>query len=568
LRLRSAVALAATAALAAGAAWLLRPAARTVYLGGPILTVDAADRVVEALGVEGERIAAVGSREEVLAWAGGRARVVDLAGRALVPGFIDAHGHFPGSGITAVYVDLSSPPIGEVRRLDDVIERLRVRAAEKAPGEWVVGWSYDDTLLAERRHPTRADLDRASTEHPIVAWHVSGHLCALNSAALARVGLDAATPDPPGGRIRRDASGAPDGVLEETATELLRGVLPPPTLREAWAIVREATRRTLAAGVTTAQNGYAEAAQLGPLLWLSRLGLLPMRIVVWPREEVAERILAGDLDFDPPDPDRVRRGAVKLIADGSIQGYTAFLTQPYFVPPGDDPDYRGWPRIAPAELNAQVERFHRAGWQIAVHGNGDAAIDEILDAFEAAQRAYPRDDARHILVHAQMARDDQLDRMKRLGVIPSFFVLHTYYWGDRHRDVFLGPERAARISPTRSAEERGLRFTLHADTPVVPLEPLRILWAAVNRRTTSGAELGPEQRIGVQRALRAVTADAAWQHFEEATKGSLEPGKLADLVILSRSPLDDPAHLDRIRVLETIVAGSSVWRAEDEADVR
>jgi predicted amidohydrolase YtcJ len=562
LRLRTAVGLGAAAALAAAAAWWLRPPARTVYLGGPILTVDAADRVVEALGIEGERIAAVGTRAEVLGWAGGRARVVDLAGHAVVPGFVDAHGHFPGSGLTAVYADLSPPPVGDVASLDAVVARLRARAAETPPGEWVVGWSYDDTLLAERRHPTRADLDRASTEHPIVAWHISGHLCALNSAALARLGLDAATPDPPGGRIRRDASGAPDGVLEETALERVRGALPQPTLREAWAIFREGTRRTLAAGVTTAQDGYAEASHLAPLLWLSRLGLLPLRVVVWPREEVADRILAGELAFDPPDPDRVRRGAVKLLADGSIQGYTAYLTQPYFVPPGDDPGYRGWPRIPREELFAQIERFHRAGWQIAVHGNGDAAIDDILDAFEAAQRAWPRDDARHVLVHAQTARDDQLDRMKRLGVVPSFFVLHTYYWGDRHRDVFLGPERAARISPLRSAEERGLRFTLHADTPVVPLEPLRIVWAAVNRRTTSGAVLGPEQRIGVARALRAVTADAAWQHFEEASKGSLEPGKLADLAILSRSPLEDPAHVDRIEVLETIVGGESVWRAD------
>jgi len=562
MRLRSALALGAAAALAALAAWSTWPPARTVYLGGPILTIDAADRVVEALGVEGERIAAVGSRDEVLAWAAGRAQVVDLAGHALLPGFIDAHGHFPGSGVTAVYADLSPPPIGDVASLDAVVLRLRARAAEKPPGEWVVGWSYDDTLLAERRHPTRQDLDRASTAHPIVAWHVSGHLCALNSQALAKLGLDAATPDPPGGRIRRDAAGAPDGVLEETALELLRGAMPQPSLRESWAIFREATRRTLAAGVTTAQNGYAEAAHLAPLVWLSRAGLLPLRLVVWPREEAAERILAGELAFDPPDPERVRRGAVKLLADGSIQGYTAYLREPYFVPPGDDPGYRGWPRIAPEALAEQVLRFHRAGWQIAVHGNGDAAIDEILDAFEAAQRAFPRVDARHVLVHAQMARDDQLERMRRLGVVPSFFVLHVYYWGDRHREIFLGPQRAARISPLRSAEELGLRFTLHADTPVVPLEPLRIVSAAVNRRTTSGAVLGPEQRIGVARALRAVTADAAWQHFAEASVGSLEPGKLADLVILSRSPLDDPAGVAEIRVLETIVGGKSVFRAD------
>src|SRR5262245_35648576 len=205
MRLRTALAPGAALPGAAAAAWSRWPPARPVYLGGPILTIDANDRVVEALGVEGARIAAVGSREEVLAWAAGRARVVDLGGHALLPGFIDAHGHFPGSGITAVYVDLSPPPVGDVASLDGVVERLRARAAQKAPGEWVVGWSYDDTLLDERRHPTRADLDRASSAHPIVAWHISGHLCAVNSAALEKLGIDAATPDPPGGRIRRDA---------------------------------------------------------------------------------------------------------------------------------------------------------------------------------------------------------------------------------------------------------------------------------------------------------------------------------------------------------------------------
>jgi predicted amidohydrolase YtcJ len=165
-----------------------------------------------------------------------------------------------------------------------------------------------------------------------------------------------------------------------------------------------------------------------------------------------------------------------------------------------------------------------------------------------------------VIVHAQTARDDQLDRMRALGVIPSFFVLHTYYWGDRHREIFLGPERAERISPTGSALDRGIRFTLHADTPVVPMEPLRIVWSAVNRRTTSGAVLGEEQRIGAWEALRGVTIDAARQHFEDEIKGSLEPGKLADLVILDRSPLDDPTSLDEIQVLETIVGGRTVYR--------
>jgi hypothetical protein len=210
-----------------------------------------------------------------------------------------------------------------------------------------------------------------------------------------------------------------------------------------------------------------------------------------------------------------------------------------------------------------VKRYHDAGYQIAVHGNGDASIDDILDAYEAVIGPASTHDARPIVIHAQMAREDQLDRMKHLGVVPSFFSLHTYYWGDRHRDIFMGPERAARMSPARSARDKGVRFTIHCDSPVVPVEPLRLMWSAVNRLSSSGAEIGPEQRITPAEALRAVTIDAAWQHREEALKGSLEPGKLADLVILSASPLDDPATIDRIRVLETIVGGETVYRAED-----
>jgi predicted amidohydrolase YtcJ len=297
------------------------------------------------------------------------------------------------------------------------------------------------------------------------------------------------------------------------------------------------------------------------LLRLSRLGLLPLRVILWPGQETADALLDGRFSFASPDPLWIRQGAAKIIGDGSIQGYTGYLSAPYHVPPGDDPDYRGYPTIAREELIDLVSRYHAEGLQVAVHGNGDACIDDILDAFEAAQRAHPRQDARHVVIHAQMARNDQLDRMAELGVIPSFFSLHTYYWGDRHREIFMGPERAARMSPARSAMDRGLRFTIHTDSPVVPMEPLRLVWAAVNRRSTSGAAIGEAERIPPIQALRAVTIDAAYQHFEERDKGSLEVGKLADLVILDRSPLDDPRHIDQIRVLETIVGGGTVYRA-------
>ena len=259
--------------------------------------------------------------------------------------------------------------------------------------------------------------------------------------------------------------------------------------------------------------------------------------------------------------DRVSVGAVKMLQDGSIQGYTGYLAAPYFRQPEGKQDFRGYARRGREELAALVMRYHRAGHQIAVHANGDAAIDDVLYAFEQAQRAFPGKDARHRIEHCQMAREDQLDKMKALGVTPSFFVGHVYYWGDRHREIFMGPERAARISPLESARRRGIRFTVHDDTPVTPVNPLLLVWGAVNRRTREGKVLGAEQRIGVVEALRAVTSDAAWQNFEERRKGSIEAGKLADFVVLDKDPLRvAPAALRDLVIVETVVGGKTVYR--------
>jgi predicted amidohydrolase YtcJ len=535
-----------------------------LYLGGPILTMDATNRIVEAVGVEDGRIAVVGTEAEVQIWADAAdPEIVDLEGRALLPGFIDAHGHFPGVGLTAVFIDLNSPPIGPVEDIDGLVAKLAERAESTDEGEWIIGIGYDDTLLAEKRHPTRRDLDRASTQHSIGVLHISGHLGVVNSAGLAANGIDASTPDPEGGLIRRESgSREPDGVLEETAMEPLQAHLTPSAM-QGLRILQRAGELYLENGVTTAQSGATTAGLIRFFDWAAWLGLIPPRLIVWPVPEAADAIAAGEIEAPSWDPLQIRIGAVKIIADGSIQGYTGYLSEPYFVPPGDDPSYRGYPRVARDELIQQVGRFHAAGLQLAVHGNGDASIEDILDAYEQAQAEHPRSDARHIIIHAQMTRLDQLDRMAELGIVPSFFSLHTFYWGDRHRDIFMGPERAARISPAASALERGVRFTIHADSPVVPMEPLRLVWAAVNRRTRSDFVLGPEERISPMQALRAVTIDAAWQHFEENVKGSIEIGKLADLVILSRSPLEDPAQIDEIVVEETIIGGKTAYRRSD-----
>jgi len=540
-----------------------------VYRGGPILTMDAHDTIADVVVIDGDRILAVGGEADAAPFIKVGAKVVDLGGRALLPGFIDAHGHFPAAGLAATTTDLASPPMGTVRGIDDLVERLRSHASRAAAGDWVVGRGYDDTLLAEGRHPTRHDLDRASAEHPVVALHVSGHLAAVNSRALELLGIHSDTPDPEGGRIRREvASREPDGVLEEMAAAGVMRIVLESSPLDALRIARYASALYTAEGVTTAQDGDAAKQHLDMLSWLSRLGVIPLRLVFWPDEKTSDELLAGTFSYTPYDERWVRLGARRLIVDGSIQGYTAYLTRPYFKPPGSDPHYRGYPRMTREELFAHVARYHAAGLQVAAHGNGDAAIDDILDAIEAAQRAQPRENARHVVVHAQMARDDQLDRMKALGVIPSFFGVHVYYWGDRHRDRFLGPERAARLNPAASAAARGLRFTLHADTPVAPMEPLRMVWAAVNRRTTSGAELGPEERIDVLRALRAVTIDAAYELFQENEKGSIEVGKLADLVILDRSPLDDPEHIDQIHVTDTLIGGRQTRKPPPDVTAR
>ena len=536
------------------------PAPARLFVGGPILTLDADDRVASALATEADRIVAVGSEAELREWAQSEgAEIVELAGRALGPGFIDAHGHFPGAGLGAVFVDLNSPPIGSVTDLESLVALLAREAEDTPEGEWIIGFGYDDTLLPERRHPTRRDLDQASTSHPIGVLHISGHLGVANSLGLDETGIGPDTPDPEGGVIRREADGrTPDGVLEETAMESLQRRLVPGA-RQGLEILRRAGELYLENGVTTAQSGYTEAGLMRLLDWASWLGMVPVRLVVWPDTAAAQAILDGELEVGGWDPLRYRVGAVKIVADGSIQGYTGYLSEPYHVPPGDDPTYRGYPRIPRDELIEEVGRFHRAGLQIAVHGNGDASIEDILDAVEQAQRETPRDDTRHVVIHAQMTRDDQLDRMAALGLVPSFFSLHTFYWGDRHRTIFMGPERAARMSPAEGAKQRGIRFTIHADAPVVPMEPLRLVWSAVNRETRSGFVVGPEQRIPVMDALRATTLDAARQHFEEADKGSLEPGKLADLVVLSRNPLDDPATIDEIEVEETWIGGHRVY---------
>ena len=531
---------------------------------GTVLTMNDETPRAEAVAIRAGLVQAVGTRDEVLALSGSETRVDDLGEQAILPGFVDAHGHLALVATFEALVDLASPPVGPVQKLDDLVTALQARAAETADSPaWIVGAGYDDSLLAENRHPTRDELDRVSTERAVVAVHVSGHLLAANTRALELAGVTARSDDPPGGIIRRrTGSSEPDGVLEETAMGMVLAKLPQPDLEQRLELLGRAQDSYLSRGITLAQEGGANTPEVDLLRAAQERGLLELDVVAYVRTGEAEKVYAED-GPSRTDDGRLRFGGVKMTLDGSPQGKTAYLTEPYHVPPeSESPDYRGYPTLPDERVNELVADYARRGWHLLAHANGDAAADQLLAAVAQASEALPGRDHRTVMIHAQAIRPDQVESMSELGVLPSFFVAHTFYWGDWHRDSVLGPERAAVISPAQHAGELGIRYSFHNDAPVVPPDVLRLIWAGSERRTRSDQVLGPEQRVSVEEALRAVTLDAAYQVFEEERRGSIEVGKLADFAVLSADPVasaGDP--LLGIEVTKTIKQGVTVYEA-------
>ena len=545
--------------------------ADTIYSGGPILTMRGDEPAyVEALAAKDGRIAAVGSRDEVFALRGDGTRMVELDGRALLPGFIDAHGHIFNAGIQKLTANLLPPPDGQGKDIASLVRLLQSWAKGNegtiAKGKWIVGFGYDDSQLAEQNHPTADDLDQVSTDLPVVVIHQSGHLGAMNHKGLALAGYTADTQDPPGGVIRRKNGGrTPDGVLEEMAlfvplmTKILGGL--DPQANETLALAGVDAYAQF--GFTTAQEGRASKEASETWRKLAQEGRLKLDVAVYPDLQAAGEYMRAH-DPSPTYENHFRIAGVKLSFDGSPQGRTAWLTQPYLKPPrGQKKDYRGYPAIPDAaEREALVATAYQNHWQLLVHCNGDAAGDALIDAVSKAVAKYGKDDRRTVMIHAQTVREDQLDRMKELGITPSFFSMHTYYWGDWHRDVTLGSQRAARISPTLSALKRGMRFTEHHDAPVALPSAIVILHTTVNRTSRSGQLIGPDQRVSAYIGVKALTEWAAWQYFEADRKGTLEPGKLADFVILDHDPLRiDPMTIRDIKVLETIKEDEPVYTA-------
>ncbi len=540
------------------------PPASQAFVNGVVLTMDSQDSQHQAVLVKDDRIVLVGSTDEVVAAADKSTEIHDLQGKTMIPGIIDAHGHFPGTGLNVVAVDLAGEPVGRVTSIAQSIAMMAERAQDTPEGRWVIGLSYDDTAMQDNRHFTREDLDRVSTTHPVYALHVSGHFGVANSMALDLLGIDATTPDPRGGEIARNDDGLPTGLLIEEAHTQAAEVVYDFSIRQQYQIGRNATDHYLSRGITTAQNGLATKGILEGMSLFSKMGLVPLRLVVWPDESLAEQIVNGEIDPARYESEKFDVGAFKLVFDGSIQGFTGFLSDPYLsTPSGEHAGYRGHLRGSKEAFFEQVLTYHKAGHQIAIHANGDAAIDVAIEAFENALSKHPQTDTRPIVVHAQMASQSQLAEMKRLGMTPTFFSAHTYFWGDRHENIFLGTNRASTISPLRSATDQGLTYTIHLDSPVVPMEPMMMVWNATQRTTASGTVLGAQERITALQALRATTIDAAWQIHKEETLGSIEVGKLADFTILDQNPLTSETIRD-IQVVKTIVGGVTLFEAPHE----
>ena len=543
---------------------LTADSADIIFVGNNILTMDEATEGATGVAIRDDKIIFVGDKQTALGMSGSDSRVIELGDRALIPGFVDSHGHIAMLARYIDYVNLSAPPVGSVKNIPDLIALLTERLNDNPPtkGKWLVGYGYDDSLLAEGRHPTRDDLDKVSTEVPIYLAHVSGHLGALNSAALTEMEITSQTPNPVGGVIRRQAgSSEPNGVLEEkAAAAILFKQFEGLSAQDFVQMVRRAVRVYASNGITTAQDGAASQSDINALREAAANNPFAIDIGAYAYTPPGDAVAVSAAAFEKQYTGGFRVAGTKISLDGSPQGRTAWLSQPYTEgPPGADENYVAYPTVKPDDYIAAAKHIIRSDVPLLVHANGDAAMDLMLRGVQAAKNDGVIRDNRTVIIHAQLMREDQLDLAATLGVVPSFFSAHTFFWGDWHLKSF-GQKRGQDISPTRWAKNRSVPFTIHNDAPVVPPDMMRLVWATVNRATRDGEIIGEGQRLSVEEALYAATQAGAYQFFEEDSKGSISVGKQADLVILESNPVTiEPMSIQDVGVLETFARGKSIY---------
>lgn len=529
-----------------------------ILKGGSVLTMEDAAPVADAVAVKGERILAVGDHDEILALRGPDTEIIDLGEKTLLPGLIEPHTHPDLCGQCYSWVDVS----GFTHKSVEGVENALAQAIEDAsPGEWIFAFGLDPMLTEGIGVWGRDRLDKMAPENPVAVMIQSMHTLFVNSAALRAAGVDESTPDPPGGgRFGRDSSGRLNGKIEEASASLLFLRFHDYSRESVRRGIWEQFGRYARAGLTTVgmPGIFVPPAMLEIFEELSKREDLPVRVIAYLRHHQIDHVSWKPGDGD----DRFRVQGVKLWYDGSPYSGTMLLDEPYHesrlccctlgIPAGTT----GHANFDPRELRELILRLHQEGWQVLTHAQGDRGTREILDLYEEALEAHDRDDHRWRLEHCALISERDLERAAKLGVTPSFHINHVYYYGPELRDDILGPERAAKLMPVQTALRAGHRVSLHADSPMYPPEPFRLMRTAATRKTRQGDALAAPEAITTLEALRAITIDAAWQLFCEERVGSIAPGKLADFSIVDRNPLEvEPERLDEIVACETWLGG-------------
>ncbi len=536
----------------------------TLYYGGDIITMNGdTPQYAEAIVIKEGKIEFVGTTSEAISISDESYQMINLNGKTMVPGFIDGHAHFASFSAQAIGAQILPPPDAGAKNITELIKILKswnTKENRDLTG-WIFGMGFDDSILEEKRFPTKQDLDEVSKEFPIMIIHISGHFAVVNSKGLELLNINSETNDPEGGIIRRENGNEPNGVLEELAAipHMLK-ILNPTSKVAADRFFEAGQDMALLYGYTTAQEGRTmENHEM--LVSASEAGKLKLDVVSYVDYLFVDKYMDSKWNSKTYS-NHYRIGGMKLTLDGSPQGRTAWRTQPYLIAPdGAKEGYLGYPAIPNDSLVISIyEKGFKNNWQILTHANGDAAMDQMIRSIEPIASKYGNTNRRNVLIHGQYVREDQLDSFKKLDIITSLFPLHTFYWGDWHKEI-IGDSLGNKISPTRTALNKGLKITIHTDAPVALPNLMRMVGISVERKSRSGKIIGANEKLTPYEALKGITIWSAYQHFEEKTKGTLEQGKLADLVILDMNPLKvSEEKIKEIKVLETIKEGVSVYK--------
>lgn len=515
-----------------------------------ILTMNREQPEVTAVVVRDGFIVALGKEQDLQDWITPQTQVLDYQDNTLVPGFIEAHSHplLLGIGLRHVNLTFDAAPTRA-----KVLEAIADWAKTHTDRQWIIGWGYDPSVLEDKRPLTREELDAISPDRPVFIANNSLHLAYINSKSYELANIDKNTKDPVGGHFIRDANGELSGEIQElSALGPILQKIPAINFERLMEAAYAAAHMFQKQGFTTIVDAglglAAHHADLACYRAVAHNPDFPVRVIACPISSIYDPGIAWSGIGDA----YLKLGPLKYIVDGSMQGYTANLSEAYF----DRPDTSGQSTVDEATFRAELLKAHKAGNQVIVHANGDSAIEMVLEAITLAQEEHPRQDHRHRIEHCQVPTQAQLTRMKALGVYPNFFVSHIYFWGDIHVQHTLGPKRAANMDPLAWAQQQDLTFTLHSDAPVTLPNAIQVLWIATNRKTRSGQSLGPEQCITPLAAIKAMTLDAAFTLHEDHRLGSIEVGKLADFTVLDKNPLDIPvSDIQKVKVVTTVLGG-------------